>query len=304
MESLLATPQKEFMEIIYLVTSADHGLRAVDVLIAKTGMSRLQTKRIRLYGELLNNGKPWRMIDPVQAGDCLVARTADEQHPKEPLRQPPNIGFLYQDEWLVVLNKPAGLVVHPTYLHERGTLTDLLSDQPLHPVTRLDRDTSGLVLIGLNGHAHYVITQHPMQKIYWGLVHGRMAEREGMIDAPIGRAPGSIMLRQVTPDGAPARTLFRELHYFPQSDISVMRFELLTGRTHQIRVHCQSTGHPLVGDSLYGRIGENATELDLQLGRQALHAQSLQFYHPHRCVTITVKAPLPQDLRQILHHLA
>lgn len=292
------------MEIVYLVTSADHGLRAVDVLIAKTGMSRLQTKRIRLYGELLNNGKPWRMIDPVQAGDRLVARTADEQHPKQPLRQPPNIGFIYLDDWVVVLNKPAGLVVHPTYLHETGTLTDLLSDQPLHPVSRLDRDTSGVVLIGRNGHAHYVITQHPMQKIYWGLVHGRMAEREGMIDGPIGRAPGSIMLRQVSPDGAPARTRFRELCYFPKADVSVMRFELLTGRTHQIRVHCQSTGHPLVGDSLYGWTDEKATDLDRQLGRQALHALTLQFFHPHSGELMNVRAPLPQDLRQILHHLA
>lgn len=292
------------MEIIYLVTAQDHGVRAVDVLISRTGMSRLQTKRIRLYGELLNNGKPWRMIDPVAAGDQLVARTREENLPKVPLRQPSEIGFIYQDEWLVVLNKPAGLVVHPTYLHERGTLTDLLSDQPLHPVSRLDRDTSGLVLIARNGHAHYVITQHPMRKIYWGLIHGRMKDRQGLIDAPIGRAPGSIMLRQVTPDGAPARTLYQEVHYFPHNDISAVRFELLTGRTHQIRVHCQSIGHPLIGDGLYGRLENNATELDLKLGRQALHALSLTFQHPLSGESLTLRAPLPQDLWLILHNLS
>jgi 23S rRNA pseudouridine1911/1915/1917 synthase len=292
------------MEIVYIVTTADHGLRAVDVLINNTGMSRLQTKRIRLYGELLNNGKPWRMIDPVMAGDQLVVRTAEESLPKTPLRQPPEIGFIYQDDWLVVLNKPAGLVVHPTYLHERGTLTDLLSDQPLHPVSRLDRDTSGLVLIARNGHAHHVISQHPMRKIYWGLIHGRLNERQGLIDAPIGRAPGSIMLRHVTPEGAQAKTIYQEVRYFPRDDVSVMRFELLTGRTHQIRVHCQSLGHPLVGDTLYGCLDDQATPLDLKLGRQALHALSLQFRHPRSGESITLRAPLPEDLRRILHHLA
>ena len=292
------------LEVVYLVTDADHGLRAVDVLIARTGMSRLMSKRIRLYGELLNNGRPWRMIDPVERGDCLVARTSGYAPDPEPLRQPPCVEFVYQDDWLVVLNKPAGLVVHPTYRHETGTLTDLLSDQPLHPVSRLDRDTSGLVMIARNGHAHYVVMQHPMKKLYLALVHGRMPGKQGLIEAPISRDPESIIKRRVDPAGAVARTKYKELRYFPADDVSTVQFELLTGRTHQIRVHSQSIGHPLVGDTLYGHLGSDMTRLDQQLGRQALHARSLWFVHPRTLEPIKVHASLPQDLRQVLQQLA
>ncbi|MDD2457721.1 MAG: RluA family pseudouridine synthase [Eubacteriales bacterium] len=292
------------MEIVYLVTDADHGLRAVDVLVAKTGMSRLMSKRIRLYGELLKNGKPWRMIDPVERGDQLVARTAGHTEQGVPLRQPPGIELVFQDDWLVILNKPAGLVVHPTYRHETGTLTDLLSDQPLHPVSRLDRDTSGLVMIARNGHAHYVVMQHPMKKTYLALVHGRMPQQQGLIDAPISRDPDSIIKRRVDPAGASARTRYRELHYFPTADVSTVEFELLTGRTHQIRVHSQFVGHPLVGETLYGPASEAVSPLDRQLGRQALHARSLGFIHPQTGESLLVHAPLPRDLRLILHQLS
>ncbi len=148
------------------------------------------------------------------------------------LRQPAGIDFIYQDDWLVILNKPAGIVVHPTYRHETGTLTDLLSEQPLHPVSRLDRDTSGLVMIARNGHAHYVVMQQPMKKTYLALVHGRMPERQGLIDAPISRDPDRIIKRRVDPSGAVARTLYREVHYFPAAAVSTVEFELLTdGRT-------------------------------------------------------------------------
>jgi len=292
------------LEIVYLVTDADHGLRAVDVLIQRTGMSRLMSKRIRLYGELLNNGRPWRMIDPVERGDQLVARTAGHTEQPGLIRQPAGIDFVYLDDWLVILNKPAGLVVHPTYRHETGTLTDLLSEQPLHPVSRLDRDTSGLVMIARNGHAHYVVMQQPMKKTYLALVHGRMPEHQGLIDAPISRDPDSIIKRRVDPSGAVARTLYRELHHFPASNISTVEFELLTGRTHQIRVHSQFAGNPLVGDTLYGHTGAEQTELDRLLGRQALHARSLGFIHPQTKEPVLVHAPLPPDLRQILHLLS
>ena len=292
------------MEIVYLVTDADHGLRAVDVLVTRTGMSRLMSKRIRLYGELLNNGRPWRMIDPVERGDQLVARTAGHSGQPSLLRHPAGIDFVYQDDWLVILNKPAGIVVHPTYRHETGTLTDLLSEQPLHPVSRLDRDTSGLVMIARNGHAHYVVMQQPMKKTYLALVHGRMPERQGLIDAPISRDPDSIIKRRVDPSGSVARTLYREVHYFPAAAVSSVEFELLTGRTHQIRVHSQFVGNPLVGETLYGHSAEDQTDLDRQLGRQALHARSLGFIHPQTKEPVLVHAPLPSDLRQILHQLS
>jgi 23S rRNA pseudouridine1911/1915/1917 synthase len=292
------------MEIIYWVTSADHGLRAVDVLTSRTGMSRLQTKKIRLYGQLLKNGQPWRMIDPVYSGDQLIARTAEAAFDRPPLRRPAEIDFIYEDDWLAILNKPAGIVVHPTYRYEKGTITDLLADHPLHPVSRLDRDTSGLVMIAKNGHAHYVVTQHPMQKIYLAVVHGRMEENEGLIEAPIARASDSIIARIVSPDGAPAATRYNLVRYWPILDVSVVRFELLTGRTHQIRVHSQFLGHPLVGDTLYRHAAGTENAVDRLIGRQALHAISLQFTHPVSLETIRVSAPLPADFRRLLKALS
>ncbi len=303
------------MLLSHIVGQADEGRRAVDVLADRIGMSRQMSKRIRLYGLLTCNGQPWRMVDPVRAGDQLIAQFDPHPGQARELRTIPGVAVRFQDDWLIVVNKPSGMVVHPTYLHSRGSLTDLLADYPLHPVSRLDRDTSGLVLIARNGHAHHVITCNPMRKHYIGLIHGALSAPAGLIEAPIGRCPDSIMLRKVTPDGAPARTRWQVLVYYPRADVSLVRFELLTGRTHQIRVHCQSIGHPLLGDGLYGLAADPAAlemrkaraplavALDRQLGRQALHAVSIELKHPVDQRPLLITAPLPSDLQMILNRL-
>jgi len=297
------------MNLTYQVKPEDHGQRAVDVLIRQTGMSRLMSKKVRLYGQLTCNGQAHRMIDPVRAGDVLVAIYQSHAGQGGFLKDVPGVSVRYLDEWLLVVSKPSGMVTHPTYLHETGSLTSSLADYPLHPVSRLDRDTSGLVLIARNGHAHHVIAQNPMRKIYLGLLHGRLPDKSGLIDAPIRRSAGSIMLREVHADGAEARTRWRELHYFAASDVSMVAFELITGRTHQIRVHSRHMGCPLIGDGLYGwpsdpgmadQIGSDSDRL---IGRQALHAASLEFYHPTTGKIIQLTAPLPDDFRQLLQFL-
>ena len=297
------------MNLTYHALPEDHGQRAVDVLIRRTGMSRLLSKKIRLYGQLTCNGLSHRMIDPVRAGDVLVAIYQPSPGHGGVLNDVPGVDIRYIDDWLLVVSKPAGMVTHPTYLHETGSLTSSLADYPLHPVNRLDRDTSGLVLIARNGHAHYVISQNPMKKTYLGLVHGRFSGIEGLIDAPIRRSAGSIMLREVHPDGAVARTRWRELYYFEKSDIAMISFELLTGRTHQIRVHCRHSGCPLVGDGLYGWLSDperaeaQGAVLDRLIGRQALHAASLSFVHPVAGGSLRLTAPLPDDYVNLLRHL-
>ena len=292
------------MLLTHRVEHEDSGHKAVDVLCRRTGMSRLMAKRIRLHGKLTCNGRFHRMIDPVQAGDLLVAELpshSDKRHSLRPLSQAP---LIYQDDWLIVVAKPTQMVIHPTYLHHTGSLTDLLSDLPLHPVTRLDRDTSGAVLIAMNGHAHHVLSSGFMAKRYIGLVHGKMRARWGLIQAPISRHPQSIMLRQVKPDGARALTRWECLRYFAKDDVSLLRFQLLTGRTHQIRVHCQALGHPLLGDGLYGIAEtEQAGILDRQIGRQALHAAQIEFEHPVSRQHLRLTAPLPEDMRQLLRQL-
>lgn len=297
------------MRLTYQVTIEDHGQRAVDVLIRRTGMSRLMSKKVRLYGNLTCNGQHHRMIDPVMSGDILVAIYKPSPEHGGDLNDVPELGVRYIDEWLLVVSKPSGMVTHPTYLHEKGSLTSSLSDYPLHPVSRLDRDTSGLVLIARNGHAHYVITQNKMEKVYVGLIHGRLQGGSGMIDAPIRRSQNSIMLREVHDEGAEAKTCWRELHYFEAADVSFVRFELLTGRTHQIRVHCRHAGCPLIGDGLYGwpadpqMAGNTNIYLDKMISRQALHAASLAFIHPVSGQRICLTAPLPADYAALLKEL-
>ena len=283
----------------------DDNCRAVDVLCRRTGMSRLMAKRIRIHGRLTCNGQFHRMIDRVKTGDVLEAGLPSENEKPVSIRHIPEAPFLYRDQWLVVVAKPTGMVIHPTYLHHEGSLTDRLSDLPLHPVIRLDRDTSGAVLIALNGHAHYVLTQNKMEKFYIGMVHGKMRSHTGLIQAPVGRVEGSIMLRQVSTDGSPAYTAWQVIRYYHETDVSLVRFKLLTGRTHQIRVHCQSIGHPLVGDGLYGWLETpQATGLDRLIGRQALHASELFFTHPETFTAIRVTAPFPEDFRQLLKRAA
>ncbi len=290
------------MELHYQVTAQDHGQRAVDVLVNRTGMSRLLCKKVRLYGKLSCNGLPHRMIDPVQAGDLLRASYSPDGLGPVRLQPAPELSILYQDEWLLAVNKPAGLVTHPSQGHSQGTLTDLLSDRPLHPISRLDRDTTGLVLVGLNGHAHHVICQKPQEKIYLALVHGRLPEKSGLIDAPIRRAADSIIKREIHPEGAKAKTLWQELAYYEKWQISFLKLQLLSGRTHQIRLHLQFCGCPLVGESLYAG-PDQPGDLDLVIGRQALHAAAGSFYHPTSGKRIKLAAPLAPDFRHLLEQL-
>jgi len=287
------------MELVYRVQKEDDGQRAVDLLTARTGMSRLCCKRVRLYGTLLCNDQAHRMIDPVHTGDLLVARYSPNGQPVPGIRPVAGVRIRYRDDWILAVTKPAGLVTHPRHLQDKDALTALLADRPLHPVGRLDRDTSGLVLIALNGHAHHVISRHPQTKQYLALVHGRFPAPTGLIFAPIRRAKHSIILRETCSDGPAARSLWQERRYYPAFDVSLVSLRLLTGRTHQLRLHCQACGCPIVGDSLYDG-NRPPDRLDRTINRQALHAAALCFRHPVSGAATHVTAPLPDDFRQLL----
>jgi 23S rRNA pseudouridine1911/1915/1917 synthase len=300
------------MRLTYYVTPSDQGQRAVDILVRQAGISRLLSKKIRLYGHLTCNGSPHRMVDPVRAGDVLIADYEQAPNLSGALQPVPGVQVRFLDDWLLVVSKPAGMVTHPSYRHETGSLTGSLAECPLHPVTRLDRDTSGLVLIARNGHAHYVLASHPLQKQYLALVHGRLPARNGLINIPIRRSSQSIILREASLDGDESRTLWHELRYFPHHRISLVRFTLLTGRTHQIRVHSQACSCPLLGDELYGLaaagtrpgpVNSAARAADGRIRRQALHAACLSFRHPLTGAALRITAPLPADFRCLLQEL-
>ncbi|NLJ70490.1 MAG: hypothetical protein GX328_03375 [Clostridiaceae bacterium] len=281
------------MEFKVTVKRNQDSQRAVDVLINEFGISAQMQKRIRLYGNLWINDKPGRMIDIVYTGDRIVAHPNKNCAELLPIKtnQIPGVEVLFEDEHLIVLNKPADMVVHPTMSHSDNTLLDLLSEKPLHPVTRLDRDTSGALIIAKHAHAHYRIVQNPIKRVYWALTHGHWLKQQGIINQPIKRFPNSIMIRVVDQTGKSAITNYKVLNSCKEQSYDWVEFTLETGRTHQIRVHSLYYGHPLLGDSLYGitnyceldhQSNFNILEIDPNLNFLDLHRNSIDQYKDNK----------------------
>lgn len=302
------------MKLNHIVESKDNQKRVVDILCGTLGMSRLLAKRIRLYGILTVNDKHFRMIDLASEGDRIFLSY------KEPLITPvinlpdrENIKVLFCDEYLVVVSKPSGIVTHPTTGHQSGTLTDLFGEVKLHPVSRLDRETSGVIIFARDPHSHYKLSrQHQdktMKKEYIGFIHGIFDPLSGTINEPIKRAPDSIMLRCVDSEGDISVTHYETIRTFPHISTSIVRFCLETGRTHQIRVHSLHNGHPLIGDGLYGASSKDSGHfqksayLDDVLGRQALHAECVTIFHPRTGERMTFKADFPEDMVNLINRM-
>ncbi|HEV2997910.1 MAG TPA: RluA family pseudouridine synthase [Solirubrobacteraceae bacterium] len=224
------------------------------------------------------------------------------------MSEPPPFRIAHQDEHLLVVEKPAGLVVHPARGHREGTLSQLLAplaaggEDPERAgiVHRLDRDTSGLILVARSPEVHErlqaAIAAREVQREYLALVEGRPPARTGTIDAPIGRDPRERTRKTVGGEHPrEARTHFvleRALRGY-----TLLRLRLETGRTHQIRVHLQAIGHPVCGDPEYGTAGL------LGLERQFLHATRLSFAHPVTHERIEIDSPLPEDLAAVLRQV-
>lgn len=302
------------MQLTHKVLERDNNKRVVDILCNTVGMSRLMTKKVRLYGTLNVNGKHYRMIDEAKTGDeIFVSYNEPDIKPPLILNDRNNIKVLFCDENIVVVSKPSGIVTHPTSNHQSGTLTDLFTEAKLHPVSRLDRETSGVMILARDPHSHYLLSlQHQNKTIlkeYIGIVHGIFDPIDGIINESIKRKPDSIMLRCVSEDGDIAITHYQTIEKFDDLDISVVKFILETGRTHQIRVHSLSKGHPLIGDGLYGASSndnghyQKSKFLDEILGRQALHASSITFNHPITKERLSFTAKLPEDMQLILDNM-
>lgn len=232
---------------------------------------------------------------PENARTVQSCQSRVRRPPPEP--EPMALDVLYEDEWLMAIDKPPGMVVHPTYRNWSGTLLNGLLSRVAEPriVTRLDKDTSGVVLVALSADVHKRIQRDTaegrVKKEYLAIVCGTPAPPRGSIDAPLARSGADRRRVVVDAEGQHSRTEYEVMS--TTGGTAVVRCELATGRTHQIRVHLASRGWPVAGDLVYG-----APHPDL--ARQALHAWRVTLPHPITRQTLTLEAPIPEELQALL----
>ena len=262
------------MEFSYTATRSG---RLSSFLREERAMSAGLVNRLKWHEKILVNGKPEHTDYAVQTGDTITV-LLDTPQIEYPAEQG-EMTVLYEDDHILLMDKPAGMLIHPSRSRLTGTLANLVlgyyrrtgQRSAFHPLTRLDRDTFGVVLIAKNSHIHALLQQSPLQKTYQARIFGCLPENSGIIDAPIDRRPLPSLLRYISPTGKPSRTRCMVLEH--SGGHTLVELEPLTGRTHQLRVHAahkDGLDCPIVGDALYGTAA----------GRLMLHASRILFVHP------------------------
>jgi 23S rRNA pseudouridine1911/1915/1917 synthase len=281
----------------------------LDRLLADALGSRARAQRLIEAGAVTVDGRTRSKRHRMAAGEQVIVSRSEDNFKVADVRGSAPYSIAYEDQYLMVVDKPAGVVVHPARGHLQGTLAQALAGramaaggEPERPgiVHRLDRDTSGLLVVARGEEVHRrlkaALSARRIEREYLALVEGRPPARSGTIDAPIGR-DRRVRTRMSIDTDQPreARTHFELARALP--DTTLLRVRLETGRTHQVRVHLAAIGHPLCGDPEYGTAGR------LGLRRQFLHAARLAFDHPVTGARVDVSSPLPEDLERA-HELA
>ena len=302
-----------------MVGVEEAGSRLDVALAAVTGVSRSQIRRWIESARVVVDGEPGRPSQRVQMGDHVEAFPPDPI-PSPLTPEPIPLRILHEDADLVVVDKAAGMVVHPAPGHTGGTLVNALLHHcgdlagvggVLRPgiVHRLDRGTSGVIVAAKNDDAHRALAEqfrdHSIERIYLALVRGLPGADSGRVERPIGRHPRDRKRMSVqTASGREASTEWRVRRRFPGAERSWLEVRPATGRTHQIRVHLASAGLPIEGDPVYGRSrGRSVRVPHPPLERPALHAAVLGFTHPGHGKRLRFEAPLPADLREVIDAL-
>mgnify|MGYP005787453329 FL=1 len=296
----------------YIVKSDEQGKR-LDTYISSQNekITRTSAQRLIEQGNILVNGKKQKVAYKIAENDVI---TVEHEEPKqiELKAQKIPIEIIYEDEDIIVVNKPKGMVVHPANGNPDGTLVNAIMDickdslsgigGEIRPgiVHRLDKDTSGLLIVAKNDMAHVKMSEqiknHEVKKTYIALVRGVIKENEATIDMPIGRSRTDRKKMTVAKDGKNAVTHIKVLKRYDK--YTLLEINIETGRTHQIRVHLSHIGYPIIGDYIYSN-GKN----EFGVEGQCLHAKSLEFKHPITKKEMKLEAPLPEYFQDIINKL-
>lgn len=276
--------------------------KTVRKFLVQHKFSSSQLHNLKNKGGLIFVNHKQRHFDfKLKDGDNLLVVLNVEEPSDLIVPMPGKIDVIYEDSYLLVVNKPAGIASLPAKAKDSQTMANLVKayliakkeNSSIHLVTRLDRNTSGLMVFAKTSYSHSLLDQilhtEDFQKFYLAMVYGQVEPSEGLIDLPIGIDPRAFYMRNIDhQQGKDSKTLYETVKRYPCA--SLLKLKLLTGRTHQIRVHLTAIGHPIIGDDMYSK------KIDERMPRQALHCYRLNIVHPVTKRLLKLKAPLPQDM--------
>ena len=295
------------MILRYIKSNSDNYLTIRQVINSEFNISYNLLVKLKKNKKIFLNGINTYIDKNIKDGDEISIIIDFEEDNSNIVPTKMDLSILYEDEALLIIDKPAGIPVHPSILHYDNSLSNGIKyyfdninlNKKIRPVNRLDRNTSGIVIFAKNEYVHDSLSKQMQNDIflkdYIAICNGLFEEKTGIIDAPIARKENSIIERCVNPTGAPAITHYKVLKEFEIDGkiFSELLISLETGRTHQIRVHMAYLGHPIIGDSLYG-------SESILINRQALHAYRVEFIHPISRQKIIITSNIPKDMSDII----
>lgn len=291
------------MKLEYKIKENNQYYNIKEVLKKEFHISDRLISKLKHAKQIYLNNKPAYVSEKLEVGNSIVVDLDFNEISDNIIPTKVNLDILYEDDALLIVNKPCNIPVHPSVDHYTDSLSNGIRyyfdsihlNRKIRPVNRLDKNTTGIVIFAKNEYIQECLIKQMKNNIfkkeYLALVEGILENVSGIINAPIARKENSIIEREISDNGSTSITHYKVIKEF--SSYSLVQFLLETGRTHQIRVHCKYVGHPLLGDTLYG----NSSEL---INRQALHAYKINFIHPITNQNIEIVADLPDDIKKLI----